>query len=717
LNIKYFFDQKCDPERWSGSMYISARERKILELLLITREEVTVKELADELDVSPRTVHRDLKGVEKLVREQGLELNKKSGIGIQVVGADDLKEKLQFYLFNLSHNEYTPEERQTIVLSELLYSHEPIKLLAIANDLNVTIATISNDLNKVEERLAPFQLTLIRKRGYGVEVVGSESAKRKAMSSLISENIDEFELLSFIKENIQKKSSKNVDTITDRLLGLVDKKKLLIIEKQIDEIKNELPYSIADSSYIGLVVHLALAIERIQQGDDINFDEEYLNSLKPTREYKVAEKIVKGLEEIFRLTISPGEIGYITMHLMGAKLRNEHDDLLEDSSLQVGMIAQQFIRFVSDEIDIDLTKNLSLFQGLVAHLRPALYRIRQNMGISNPLLAKIEKDYPEMFFLLSNAVQVILPDLRVPKEEIGYLVMHFASALLYKEEGRALNTLVVCSSGIGTSKILSSKLEQQISGIKTRNASLFDLANLDLNEFDAILSTVPLKDFKKDYLVVSPLLSNDEISKVKQYLLGQKQELSLGTAIRENDRQIIDSHEFFVHMKKISHYSSVISQVLGGFFIEEISEELTIKESLIQQCQRLEQDFMVRNAFDLVDELFAREEMGGLGIPETTMALYHTRSDQVLIPSFTIFRLKHNVSVKAMDGSTLKINTVLLMLSPKKVSEEALEILSRISSLVIRDEHIIQQFQTGNEKTIANLLATELKEIYDAKIK
>ncbi|WP_456276197.1 BglG family transcription antiterminator [Bacillus sp. AK128] len=697
-------------------MYISARERKILELLLINNDEVTVKELADELDVSPRTVHRDLKGVEKLVKDQGLELNKKSGIGIQVIGTKELKEKLQLYLYNLSHNEYTPEERQTMILSELLYSHEPIKLLAIANDLNVTIATISNDLNKVEERLAPFQLSLIRKRGYGVEVVGSESAKRKAMSNLISENIDEFELLSFIKENIQKKSSQSIDTITDRLLGLVDKKKLLIIEKQIDDIKNELPYSIADSSYIGLVVHLALAIERIQHGEDINFDEEYLNSLKPTKEYKAAEKIVKGLEEIFRLTISTGEIGYITMHLMGAKLRNEHDDLLEDSSLQVGIIAQQFIRFVSDEINYDLTRNLSLFQGLVAHLRPALYRIRQNMGISNPLLGKIEKDYPEMFLLLSNAVQVILPDLRIPKEEIGYLVMHFASALLHKEEEKELKTLVVCSSGIGTSKILSSKLEQQISGIKTKNASLFDLSHLDISQYDAIISTVPLKDFKKDYLVVSPLLSNDEISRVKHFLLGQQQEGSGGrTARQESGRNMVDHQTFLLQMKRISQYSLVINQVLGSFFIEEVTEGLTIKEILMRKCRSLEEGMKVHDAKVLVQELFEREELGGLGIPGTTMALYHTRSDQVNDPSFTMIRLKERVSVKAMDGSNVCMGTVLLMLSPKKVSEEGLEILSAISSLIIRDQEVINQFETGSEKAIANLLATELKEIYDKK--
>lgn len=47
-------------------------------------------------------------------------------------------------------HEYSPAERQNIVLSHLLKSQEPIKLLTLAKLLNVTEATISNDLDKLE---------------------------------------------------------------------------------------------------------------------------------------------------------------------------------------------------------------------------------------------------------------------------------------------------------------------------------------------------------------------------------------------------------------------------------------------------------------------------------------------------------------------------------------------------------------------------------------
>ena len=176
----------------------------------------------------------------------------------------------------------------------------------------------------MEERLDPFHnLSLIRKRGYGVQIEGDENAKRKAMSKVISDNVDEYELMSLIKESIQKKSKQSSNPISDRLLGLVEKKNLHIVERTVDEMNKDLPYSIADSAYMGLVVHLALAMERIMRGENITIDQSYLAELEGTPEYMIAKKIIEKLKKVYQTEIPDAEIGYITMHLRGAKLRQD----------------------------------------------------------------------------------------------------------------------------------------------------------------------------------------------------------------------------------------------------------------------------------------------------------------------------------------------------------------------------------------------------------
>src|SRR5699024_12871995 len=80
-----------------------------------------------------------------------------------------------------------------------------------------------------------------------------------------------------------------------------------------------------------------------------------------------------------------------------------------------------------------------LLKDLVAHLQPAIYRLKQQMSIKNPMVDQIKRDYPDLFALIKSGVQETFPDIDFPDEEIGYLVLHFGSALLQKEPAISLN--------------------------------------------------------------------------------------------------------------------------------------------------------------------------------------------------------------------------------------------------------------------------------------
>ncbi|GAE26409.1 mannitol operon activator [Halalkalibacter wakoensis JCM 9140] len=697
-------------------MYITARERQILEQLLATDQEMTVKGLADSIDVSVRTVHRDLKGVENILKDYDLKLVKKSGVGIQVIGPDEQIESLKLFLFNITHNEYTAEERQTIILCSLLEAVEPVKLLSLASDLNVTIATISNDLNKVEEYLSKYNhLTLVRKRGYGVEITGDESAKRKAMSKIIAEQVDEFDLLSLIRENIQKKTTQHTELISERLLGLVEKKNLLIVEKAIEEMNKELPYSIADSSYMGLVVHLALAMERIVRGENISIDQGYLEQLQVTSEYQIAEKIVQKLEKVFQTTIPKAEIGYITMHLRGAKLRHDKEYFIEDKSLQLALKVKSLIHYVEKRTGQPLMGNHELLQGLVAHLNPAIFRIKENMGISNPLLDKIKSDYEDIFNVVKNGVEVVFPELDVPDEEIGYLVLHFGSVLL-RGGSKALRALIVCSSGIGTSKMLATTVQKEIPEIKvSRSISLFELNQMNYDEYDVILSTIRLPDLNREYIVVNPILTKDEVKKIKSFLFNQK-ELPGTTPKKEAEFTTINKAETTLQrMQMAKEYSEAIVTILKGFTVTSFADDLNISEVLKKACERLETDGIVTDAALALEDLLTREEKSGVGIPNTSLALYHARSEAVTKPSFTVMTLAHSKEILAMDQSEMDLETVLLMLSPIELSTPSLEVLSHISTVIIENEYSILRFESKDEQKISSYLASKLEELFIEK--
>jgi mannitol operon transcriptional antiterminator len=702
-------------------MYITARERQILEILLTEKDETTVKELADKIGVSGRTIHRDLKNVEDVLKEYELSLQKKSGVGVQITGEPTKIRELELFLFNLFHTEYTPDERQTIILCELLEVNGPVKLLGLANDLNVTIATVSADLTKLEEKLHASGLSLIRKRGYGVELEGDEGAKRRIMSHLISEYLDESEILSLARENIQKRSTQQINSISERLLGLVEKQKLITVEKIVESIVQELPFAMADSAYIGLVVHLSLAVERIQKGEGITINQAYLENQHDSKEYKFAEKIVAELEKVFKIEIPQAEVAYITMHLKGAKLRHDNEYFAEDSSFHAGVKTRNLIDYVGKRTGRDLSDNRSLFEGLVMHLKPAIYRIKQKMGISNPLLEKIMRDYPELFSVVKEAVQQVFHEYEVPDEEIGYLVMHFGAVLLGRKDLGNVKVLVICSSGIGTSKMLVTRLQKEFPELKqVKNVSLMEFKKMETEDYSLIISTIPIPEYHLDYILVSPILNKEEIEKIRSFINEQmivnSSEKHLTITLNETEDKKTAAI-LINQLTAIKEYAHTIGTILDGFELQELNSLQTTDEIVDYAVSNLLEKNKINDFDAVIRAISEREKLGGLGIPETTMALYHTRSRDVLEPSFTIYTVAKPIKVLGMDGEKMGMKSFILMLSPEDASERVLEVLSSLSSLLIESEESISVFQSNDQGRIETLLTRRFDQFFDEKLK
>ncbi|MCT2134299.1 BglG family transcription antiterminator [Oceanobacillus kimchii] len=671
-----------------------------------------VKDIAGQLGVSIRTIHREIKKTEKVLEDYQLNLTKKTGTGIIIQGSLENKNVLQQAIEELSSAELTEEERQVILLYTLLQFRDPVKLFHLATELNVTIAMVSQDLNKLESQVKSFGLSLIRKKGYGVRIEGDEARKRSVLSHLISRHIDPFQYVEKLKERIQEDVAKS-DTISARLLGLVDADKLDKIEEQIQRMRHQLPYDLADSAYIGLVVHLALAIERLQKGDTIHFDDGYKEQIKDKQEYKIAAEIIDHLEEAFSLSIPEDEIGYITMHLMGAKLRENQNYLLEESSMDIAYKAKELIRFVSNEMNIDVTTNNRFLNDLTTHLKPAVYRLKQQMNINNPMIDEIKKDYVELFEVVDKAIQHVFPNIAFPDEEIGYIVLHFAATFLQTDSQSDIKVLVICSSGIGTSKMLASKLKNTFPEISIANhQSLFDLNEETLSGYDVIVSTVALEDINRSYVLISPLLTDEEARKIKVELRKSK----ITAPIKKQQMERRNSQDDFVaKLYSMQLYSKAMIQLINNLKVTTLAKNTDMLSYLQLIGKEIEQAEIVTQADFILEKLVEREQQGGLGIPLSQLALFHTRSEWVQGPYLRVYELEQPIYLKGMDNTPMMIKRILLMLAPQSSDSEVLNILSFISGLFIQKEENIRIFEYGTEEDIHQFLANEFQNFMNEK--
>lgn len=688
-------------------MKTTSRQRQILEILLEAESGITIGEIAERLEVSSRTVHRELDAIEAILDAHDLRLSKRAGVGVCIEGEVAQREALRLALLDVTAVEYSPEERKIMILCTLLEATEPVKLLSLAIDLKVTPATIGHDLDQLEPLLAQYELTLVRRRGYGVEITGSESAKRKLMSLLISDYLEEHELIAWIRENIQNKPFRHLDTITERLMGLVEKERVVRIERVLQNIHQELPYTLADSAYIALVIHLALAVDRIEKGEPIVFDETVLGELQETREYQVAERIIEDLREMFDLEIPPAEIGYITMHLRGAKLRSSHEDLLATGNAELMAKTWQLIRLCEERMQVPLSEDATLYQGLLTHLEPALFRIRRKMKIRNPVLAQIKRQYPEAMAIVQEAVQLAFPELAVPEDEIGYLVMHIASAAeRVTQDRQGYRALIVCSSGIGSSRILASRIQREIPEIESvRNISMLEAEQIPTEQYDILISTLPLP-LHLPHVVVSPLPTPEDIRQVRSFLLRHKGTVQAQGTVARSRRETIARP--FEALQWLGQYAHVAMELLREFRYHRLENTGYTKEAVLQHAAAwLASQGTVRAQAEVVRKLLERERQGGLGIPGTSLALFHARSSEVTRPSFTAWGLREPLVLRAMDNQEIVIDTILLLLGPVEMEKTAVEVLSEISSLLIEEE-TRQVLQSQEESRITDYLAWRL---------
>ncbi|MDZ5784290.1 BglG family transcription antiterminator [Marinococcus luteus] len=693
--------------------YLTGRERELLLHLLHHQELTPVAEIAEEINVSSRTIHRDLDKLADWLASEQVELERRTGSGVRLKGAEEDIEEIKLRLQRPAVIEYTPDERRTLLICLILESDGPIKLTVLGAELKVTIATISQDLDKLKDWLELFSLTLVRRRGYGVEVQGAEAAKRRAMSSLIAENVEEKELLSSIRHHIYER---NVQTeqgrVAERLLDMVGENHWSTVEQVLSNMQDQLPQNFADSAYIGLIVHLTLAIERISVGESIDINADYMENLRDTKEFAIAEAIIQKLERVLEFSIPEAEIGYITMHLRGAKLRTPVENQLEVDHLPVALKAKALIHEMEKLTGEPLGKNHSLYEGLVAHLEPALYRLSENMRIHNPLMDSIKENYAELFANLRQAADTVFTESYLPDAEVGFLVLHFGTAIEREEAADPLHALVVCSSGIGSSKLLESRLRKEIPVLgDLENVSLLDLEEMNMDGYDLIISTIPLDPQPLPHLVVHPFLNEEDTRAVLRAADSiYRQQSRAGVSVKRKE-----AHEKTTSLYEIQLCVDLTVQMYHRFYMRKVAGGQNAEQAVHWIMDELKKENIVQDAGSIAKEIWEKQAKG-FAIPGTNVALFHTRSALVNEPSLTLWGLEAPQALTAMDGKTTDVDRILVMLAPEQERKEVFELMSTISEEMLMNPDRLDVLRSGEENDIQKHIDEVFREWLKRKI-
>jgi mannitol operon transcriptional antiterminator len=682
-------------------MRVSNRQRQIIEVLLSKEDEITAGEIAAQIKVSTRTVHRELAEIESVLASAGISLLKKSGIGIQLSAGAEALTAFTRELAKVDSDHYTADERKTLMLCWLLDSSEPVKLFSLSQDLHVAVPTVTADLDEIELWVAKMGLDLVRRRGFGVQIIGPEAAARNTIARAARDHLDDSELFGLTDDQ-------SADPVARQLLAMIGKSgggTFFAVEKALWQLEDKWPTKLPEASYTMLLIRLSVALTRLRQGRTIPTGPLSGGNerIRPDENSKL-DYFLNALHLSF--TLPPEEIAYLAREfVLWDGPQQLHTELLPGNLQFVDRVVR-LIRFVDNRMNEQLLRDRSLLDGLVRHLEPALERIRDGVAIRNPILAQIKKDYGRLFDVVRLAVNETIDDLSVPDEEIGFLVMHFGASLeRMKQFSRNVRALLVCTSGIGSSKLLAVRIGKELPQIDLKgHVSWFEASRIPEDEYDLIISTVDLPVEADRYIKLSPLLTKEEAEKLRTFI----QTITLKRLPPEN-KAVNRECAPLERMQSIATYANDIVMLIERFdiFREDIyPDEADLKGILLRLCARAGQQGGLARIEPVAMQLIDRESHGSQIIPDTELALFHTRSEYVLHPILTLFRL--DVPLYLGEDNQSKVFHILLMLAPKELSKERLEILSEISGMLLSDD-LIKLLETGSKQSIREYLSRELE--------
>ena len=102
--------------------------------------------------------------------------------------------------------------------------------------------------------------------------------------------------------------------------------------------------------------------------------------------------------------------------------------------------------------------------------------------------------------------------------------------------------------------------------------------------------------------------------------------------------------------------------------------------------------------------MLSRLELGGVGIPGTALALFHTREAAVVRPAFSVHEFDEPLEIEGMDGATMRARRVLLMIAPVDLSPVALEAISEISVAMVEQPDARNVFEYGSSEQVVTML-------------
>lgn len=507
---------------------LTSRQIDFIKLMLEETEYKPIRYFTEKLNVSDKTLQKDLKIIGNYISKFNVKIDAKRGYGILI--DSNASSNIEFInslnINSKEKNSVSVEQRRVEILKVLLLnSNSSTSINQLSEKYYVSKTSIVNDLRYIEEWLKKYNIKLSKTLA-GTRILGKETDIRKSIASLLEDILEQ----NNEEEKIPKITRIELSTFS-ALSNIFHLDSIMFIENIIWELEENLNYSISQPYYINLITHILICIKRLKEGNQIESKEDKIKSLDNLNEkvYKNVINLIGKIEERYGVSINNEEIYYIYKYIVSSGFGNTLDNNILISENYINSseeVTNMMIDIMSEFLNINLREDELLQKGLLLHIKPMLNRLNYDIQIKNPLLKEIKERFSEVLGLCMLSIRLMSPYYNITNisiDEISYIATYFQAAV--ERSVSSKRVLVVCHSGYGTSQLLSTRLKRAFPQWTIVDiVSVHRLGEIDMTNIDFIVSSVDIDIKDKMYIVVSALLMDRDINNIKNVLMNASSE-------------------------------------------------------------------------------------------------------------------------------------------------------------------------------------------------
>ncbi|ENA0676640.1 BglG family transcription antiterminator [Listeria monocytogenes] len=584
---------------------------------------VTSNELAAFCECTTRTIRNNISKINEatpnLIRsaKQGYQIN-------------------QRIPFELQTESDVTERKSKLLLELIKNSTKGVDLFELADILYISEVTLKKDIQQLKNELKEADVQIVTSKDR-IKLIGKERAKRKYMISLLYEE-------GGYRESIKSRIQEMIEFVS------IDK-----LQNIVKEVLAEESITTNQYSMMNIVLHYAISIVRIQQGNTLIETQKTLIR-KHSKEYEISKKIAKILSEEYQIHFSEAETKQLGLLYVG--LQNEqsananHGELDQFVDKKIIDALKSVLANVEETYLIDL-QNEQLSIKLAIHVQSLYYRSRYKAYTRNLSLLDIKTSYPVTFDIAVYISSLLQEKLAIDfnEDEISFIALHIGSFL--ESENRDDIRLEI-GLLIEDYHDLRTNMLKKLRARFENDATIKLIENEDSEEnFDIILTTnrdIALE--KAGSIFIHPLLTTKDIKKISNRI--------------QTKKKILENH---IRGQQIDRY------IVRSLYANQIDpSELTPAKIREQMISKMEKQTFVTPEFK--EKVEKRERMAPTSFP-SGIAIPHSIKNDALQSGVSIMTLQEPIY-----WNEVKIKIIALVAISKKDATEFNDFFEKFVEIV-----------------------------------